>query len=66
LQPRIVAQPSISGVTIMRASMVFAALVLMIAPARAADPPKLAVFDFEMINTSLEGEVNGPRRISLN
>jgi hypothetical protein len=26
-----------------------------------ADLPKLAVFDFEMIDTSLEGQVNGPR-----
>jgi len=26
-----------------------------------ADPPKLAVFDFEMIDSSLQGEVNGPR-----
>ncbi|MBR0694771.1 DUF3280 domain-containing protein [Bradyrhizobium lablabi] len=26
-----------------------------------AEPPKLAVFDFEMIDTSLQGEVNGKR-----
>jgi Protein of unknown function (DUF2380) len=30
-------------------------------PARAADPPKLAVFDFEMIDTSLEGQMKGAR-----
>lgn len=26
-----------------------------------AEPPKLAVFDFELMDTSLQGEVNGPR-----
>jgi hypothetical protein len=31
------------------------------APTRAAEPPRLAVFDLEMIDTSLPGEVNGPR-----
>jgi hypothetical protein len=30
-------------------------------PALAADPPKLAVFDFEMIDSSLDGQMNGPR-----
>ena len=38
-------------------------IVLMLAisgPARA-DPPKVAVFDFEFIDSSLQGEVNGPR-----
>jgi hypothetical protein len=30
------------------------------APARA-DLPKIAVFDFELVDTSLQGEVNGPR-----
>jgi hypothetical protein len=45
----------------MRALLVVALLTLtMSAPVRA-DPPKLAVFDFELIDTSLEGEVNGPR-----
>ncbi|WP_375781203.1 DUF3280 domain-containing protein [Bradyrhizobium sp. ma5] len=29
--------------------------------AARAEPPKLAVFDLEMIDTSLQGEVNGPR-----
>jgi hypothetical protein len=38
------------------------ALTLMVwAPARA-DPPRLAVFDFELVDTSLQGEVDGPRR----
>ena len=29
-------------------------------PARA-DPPKLAVFDFELLDTSLQGEMRGPQ-----
>ncbi|KWV49982.1 hypothetical protein AS156_15495 [Bradyrhizobium macuxiense] len=33
----------------------------MMSAAVRAEPPKLAVFDFEMIDTSLQGEVNGPR-----
>jgi len=45
----------------MRASIAFAALALMIAPVHADDVPKIAVFDFEMIDTSLQGEVSGPR-----
>lgn len=45
----------------MRALFVFTALALMIAAPARADPPKLAVFDFELLDTSLEGEVNGPR-----
>ena len=28
----------------------------------SADPPKLAVFDFELIDTGLQGEMNGPRK----
>jgi hypothetical protein len=35
--------------------------MLMIASPARADPPKLAVFDFELLDTSLQGEVNGPR-----
>jgi hypothetical protein len=31
------------------------------APAQAVDPPKLAVFDFEMIDSSLDGEIYGTR-----
>jgi hypothetical protein len=34
---------------------------LLLGNAAAADPVKLAVFDFELIDTSLEGEVSGPR-----
>ena len=36
-------------------------LLLSWAVAQAAEPPKLAVFDFEMIDTSLQGEVYGKR-----
>jgi uncharacterized protein DUF2380 len=46
----------------MRALAVFPLMMLAIAvQARAAEPPRLAVFDFEMIDTSLQGEVYGPR-----
>ncbi len=49
-------------VTMMRALAVLLLLMLAIAvPARAAEPPRLAVFDFEMIDTSLQGQVYGPR-----
>ncbi|MEA2966306.1 MAG: hypothetical protein QOI46_6404 [Alphaproteobacteria bacterium] len=36
------------------------ALLLVTSPARA-DPPRVAVFDFELVDTSLQGEVDGPR-----
>ena len=45
----------------MKALSVFTALALAIATPVRADPPKLAVFDFELVDTSLQGEVNGPR-----
>lgn len=46
----------------MRALAIFPLLILAIAvQAHAAEPPRLAVFDFEMIDTSLQGEVYGPR-----
>src|SRR6266436_4299795 len=51
----------ISRVTIMRALFVVALLTLMISVPARADPPRLAVFDFELVDTSLQGEVNGPR-----
>lgn len=35
-------------------------LPLLVMPA-FADPPKAAVFDFELVDTSLQGETNGPR-----
>jgi hypothetical protein len=34
---------------------------MLATPARAAEPPKLAVFDFELLDTSLEGEMHGKR-----
>jgi Protein of unknown function (DUF2380) len=36
-------------------------LALMISAPVYADPPKVAVFDFELVDTSLQGEVDGPR-----
>jgi len=45
----------------MRALVAFTALALMIAAPAGTDPPKLAVFDFELLDTSLQGEVDGPR-----
>lgn len=46
----------------MRATLSFVVCLLaMSAAAARAEPPKLAVFDLEMIDTSLQGEVNGPR-----
>jgi hypothetical protein len=41
-------------------AMLVAALLLTSSAARA-DPPKLAVFDFELIDTSLPGEVYGSK-----
>jgi hypothetical protein len=45
----------------MKMPFIFAALMLVIAAPVHADQPKLAVFDFELIDTSLQGEMNGPR-----
>jgi len=46
----------------MRGLLTFTLLLLAgLAPAHAADPPKLAVFDFEMLDTSLEGQMHGKR-----
>lgn len=45
----------------MRALFIVTALMLMAAAPARADPPKLAVFDFELVDTSLQGEVDGPR-----
>jgi hypothetical protein len=43
------------------ASLVCLALLCAQAPARAAGARAVAVFDFELIDSSLEGEVRGPR-----
>ena len=49
------------GVTIMRTSIALIALMLMVTSPAHADPLKVAVFDFELVDTSLQGEVDGPR-----
>lgn len=36
-------------------------LLMLAVQARAAEPPRLAVFDFEMIDTSLQGQMYGAR-----
>ncbi|MGF6306683.1 hypothetical protein ABIB82_000830 [Bradyrhizobium sp. i1.8.4] len=45
----------------MRTAFAFVVSLLVMSAAARAEPPKLAVFDLEMIDTSLQGEVNGPR-----
>jgi hypothetical protein len=45
----------------MRAFLVFAILAVLIPTPARAEPPKLAVFDFELLDTSLEGEMRGPQ-----
>jgi hypothetical protein len=45
----------------MKMPFIFAALMLATSAPACADPPKLAVFDFELVDTSLQGEVYGPR-----
>jgi len=45
----------------MKMPFIFAALMLVISVPVHADPPRLAVFDFELLDTSLQGEMNGPR-----
>jgi hypothetical protein len=45
----------------MRTLSVLVALALMASTPARADPLKVAVFDFEFIDTSLQGEVDGPR-----
>lgn len=45
----------------MRQLFAIAALMLVFSAPAYADRAKLAVFDFELLDTSLQGEVNGPR-----
>jgi hypothetical protein len=45
----------------MRALVVFAMLALLVSTPARAEQPKLAVFDFELLDTSLEGEMRGPQ-----
>jgi hypothetical protein len=37
------------------------ALTLLLSVSAHAEPPKAAVFDFELLDTSLQGEMDGPR-----
>ena len=46
---------------VLTCASLIAALLTAPLPARAADAAKLAVFDFELIDTSLEGELQGER-----
>jgi hypothetical protein len=41
----------------------FVAVLLAMTTLSAADSPKLLVFDFELMDTSLQGEMNGPRAV---
>ena len=45
----------------MRAHFVFATLMLLVSTSARAEPPKLALFNFELLDTSLEGEMRGPQ-----
>jgi hypothetical protein len=42
-------------------ALVIAGLLLVIATAAQCAEPKIAVFDFELLDTSLDGELKGPR-----
>jgi hypothetical protein len=42
-------------------TLVIAGLLLMTATAAQCAEPKIAVFDFELLDTSLDGEMKGPR-----
>src|SRR5450759_5793353 len=48
------------GLIMWKLSSVMALTLLCSTPARA-DSPKVAVFDFELLDTSLQGETDGPR-----
>ncbi len=45
----------------MKSRSALAAVMLMASVPARADPPKVAVFDLELVDTSLQGEVDGPR-----
>jgi hypothetical protein len=51
----------IREVAVMKTLCVLIVLMLPISVPARADPPRVAVFDFELVDTSLQGEVNGPR-----
>jgi hypothetical protein len=48
------------AITMMRIAAM-TALTLLLQPSAHAGPPKAAVFDFELLDTSLQGEMDGPR-----
>jgi hypothetical protein len=50
-----------SASTIARIAAFVVALTLLVFSSASAEPLKAAVFDFELLDTSLQGEVNGPR-----
>jgi Protein of unknown function (DUF2380) len=54
------ASPDYCEIATMKLPFIFA-LVFVIATPACADPPKVAVFDFELVDTSLQGEVSGAR-----
>jgi hypothetical protein len=62
LQPGILSwnEPG-EGITNMRAVFVAAVLPLMLSATARAETPKLAIFNFELLDTSLEGEMRGPQ-----
>lgn len=45
----------------MRIAGLVAALMLLVSSPAAAEPLTAAVFDFELLDTSLQGQVNGPQ-----
>ena len=45
----------------MKMPFIVLVLALVSAAPAYADPPKVAVFDFELVDTSLQGEMYGPR-----
>ena len=45
----------------MKMPFIFIAFMLAASVPACADPPRLAVFDFELLDTSLQGEMYGPR-----
>jgi hypothetical protein len=47
--------------TVMRIPGFVIALTMSVSSPAHADPLKVAVFDFELVDTSLQGEVDGPR-----
>jgi hypothetical protein len=50
-----------AGITMMRLAGLALALLFLSALPACAEPPKVAVFDFELLDTSLQGAVNGPQ-----